>query len=435
MLGRYEYTDETSNKYWTLTLVGSEEYQAIYGRIETAERKGTEMKGPIMDEAKALKTVKSKLQKGYVLVEKFGQGTPLKKQPKKSAKKKAPAKKPAPKVSIDEFVSKCEHFQPSRCTADLPVEFKEYHIAEEKCDGGRYVFYIGCSPINEGDDALISRGLSVTGDLIDKIHNMPQLQTASNLEDFQGTIIDGEVYAGRDKFPEVNSVMLSGHNKALSKQQDDGYLTYVAFDIMFFKGVDVRRRPWHERRKILEHVVSSLDYPEYYLRETEQEQSPMRTLEVYTENFDQVFQQIIEDDGEGLIIKDSRQAYGLGWAKWKKRADVSVIITGFKSGSKGGKYANSLGSFIISAFDEKGNLVEIGHASGMSDEIRNDVWNNKEKYLNQIVDVYAMEMSKANRLRHAVFCRFREDLADIKACTIKKVKEDLKKSKVGKKRF
>jgi predicted DNA-binding WGR domain protein len=60
MLGRYEYKDEKSDKFWTIEKVGPE-YKATWGRIGSAGQ------GPkIYTEGEAYDKIQEKISKGYV---------------------------------------------------------------------------------------------------------------------------------------------------------------------------------------------------------------------------------------------------------------------------------------------------------------------------------------------------------------------------------
>lgn len=63
MIGRYEYTDAKSNKFWQLEESSDGLYRATWGRIG-ADGQSTEY-----DRGTAEKKVREKLAKGYVLVE------------------------------------------------------------------------------------------------------------------------------------------------------------------------------------------------------------------------------------------------------------------------------------------------------------------------------------------------------------------------------
>lgn len=63
LLGRYEYTEGNSYKFWTARLLRKDEYQAEWGSI-TARNTSTQD----IDEKTALKRIKEKIKKGYVKV-------------------------------------------------------------------------------------------------------------------------------------------------------------------------------------------------------------------------------------------------------------------------------------------------------------------------------------------------------------------------------
>lgn len=65
--------------------------------------------------------------------------------------------------------------------------------------------------------------------------------------------------------------------------------------------------------------------------------------------------------------------------KTMQTADLRVI--GFEKGKPLGKYENTLGKFVV---DYKGYPLGV---SGISEKVREDVWNNHEKYLGVIIEV------------------------------------------------
>ena len=463
-LGRYEYRDAKSNKFWSVKRISSG-FEVRWGPIGSS---GQSMTYDEFSEAEVRAKVTEKLRKGYVKIE-DSKGYELKLKPEYVAEEKAKtlaakklmaeiksldktelsardrlkaaAAKVKPKtVHIETEGEKkgteyykatdtvsaegVELVHPSRCTADLPEDLTAEHlVAEPKMDGSRYVMYFGCSPYNEGENALLSRRNSVTdGKYVDKTANVPHLFNEDSISDLKGTVLDGEIQA--EDFLSTNSIMNSGPRLAVQKQEESGWVNYYAFDIIYYCGTDVRRKPLSERRKILEYVVTVLNNPN------------IKAIEQFTvkdKDFNEYFNQITSDGGEGLIIKDVRRAYGTGWAKMKKSYDISCIVTGFKAGN--GKYKTSVGSIALSVYADDGELVEVGFASGFDDATRADMAKNPDKYLNRVVDVFAQEIqdskkskSKVGRLRHPTFHRFRDDL-NVGHATASKMWEDFKKVK------
>lgn len=317
---------------------------------------------------------------------------------------------------------------PSRCTAKLPDDLsKEYLIAEEKLDGSRYVLYIGGDPYGRSTpNALLSRRVStVDNKHVDRTQNLPHI-TAKTYAGLEGTILDGEVQA--TDFLETNSIMNSGPKLAVDKQFHIGPCTYHVFDVMFFRGKDVRGLALDQRRKILEAVVERMN------------NEHVKTIEQIKGDLTQYFNKIVAKGGEGIIVKDTRQGYGSGWAKMKKSYDVSVVVSGWHPGKPGTKYKNMVGSLLLSVYHE-GKLLEVGRASGFDEVIRNNLTDNFEEYRGKVIDVFVQEIQDSKRsasnpvgrFRHATFHRFRDDV-NAEDCTSEKLEADMKASKTKSKR-
>lgn len=312
-----------------------------------------------------------------------------------------------------------ELIRPSRCTADLPEDLEQEHfVSELKLDGSRYVLYLGPAADPYGRqklNALLSRRESKTdGKFVDKTANIPHI-TDEHYKGLDLTVLDGETFL--KDFATSQGVMGSSPKVAIEKQAEEK-ITYWVFDIMAYRGKDVRGRPLAERRKLLEAVVATMG------------NDHVKAIPQWKSGHAAIFQKVVSRGGEGTIIKDVRAGYGVGWAKMKKAYDVSCFISGYKPGK--GKYEGGVGAIAISVYDDSGNEIEVGFASGFSDEIREELGSDPEKWKYKVVDIYAHELSKPSkdhpngRLRHPTFLRFREDLED-SDCTLTKLKEDLAK--------
>jgi ATP-dependent DNA ligase len=313
-----------------------------------------------------------------------------------------------------------ELYAPSRCTAKLPDVLDNPNlVAELKIDGSRYVLYFDCDPYErQAGNTLLSRRPSVTdGRLVDKTANVPHI-TKDLFDGLGGTILDGEMVSA--DFTSTNSIMNSAPRVALQKQKEIGLITYHVFDIMAYKGVDVRNKTLAERRKILKHVIEKIDNPH------------IKMVEQVTENLEEFFNKTVAKGGEGIVVKDLRMAYGVGWAKMKKSYDVTCFVSGFKDGN--GKYKGGVGAIAISVWrDDFAAPIEVGFASGFDDATRADMTKNPKKYMGRSVDIFAQEISKDNRLRHPTFHRFRDDVLSHE-CTIEKLKKDIAVGKKAKSR-
>ena len=113
---------------------------------------------------------------------------------------------------------------------------------------------------------------------------------------------------------------------------------------------------------------------------------------------------------EGVMINfaDAPYQFGRGNAllKVKKMQDVDLTVVALEEGNNSN--ANSLGAFIV---DYKGYKVRVG--SGISKELRERVWANKEDYIGITISVQYFEETKNQdgglSLRFPVFIDFRYD--------------------------
>lgn len=97
---------------------------------------------------------------------------------------------------------------------------------------------------------------------------------------------------------------------------------------------------------------------------------------------------------EGIMVKDPNSSYETkrtaSWLKIKPFIELSMVVTGFEEGT--GKNVGKLGAVICEAepSEETGGRHVISNVgSGWSDEERDEVWRNREKYRGFILEVKA----------------------------------------------
>lgn len=103
---------------------------------------------------------------------------------------------------------------------------------------------------------------------------------------------------------------------------------------------------------------------------------------------------------EGLVVKSPGHLYQLkrswDWMKIKAADPDEVTIIGFNEGT--GKFEGNLGS--VKCRRKNGVIVDVG---GFTDEIRYHIWNNKELWLNEIIEILYHEETPDGSLRHPRF--------------------------------
>jgi DNA ligase-1 len=109
---------------------------------------------------------------------------------------------------------------------------------------------------------------------------------------------------------------------------------------------------------------------------------------------------------EGAMIKDLHAPYkfGRGYEVMKLKAfhDTSLSIKRCLEGT--GKHLGKLGSVVV---EYHGVEVQVG--SGFSDELREEIWNNKDSFSGRIIEIRYQEVTPDGSLRFPTFVCFRND--------------------------
>jgi len=278
------------------------------------------------------------------------------------------------------------------CSGGFPEEYWQDNtiIAEDKKDGDRRALHVRHDlewhPMT-GRRTSVKDGL-----LIEKGRNLPNI-TAVNLPFPDGTILDGEVVVPGGNSSDTTTVM-GRKPRAVDEQKElTKHVQYCVFDIIFLGGKDMRELPMKQRRKQLEKLFQRKGIPKQ-----------IKLIKQRKVNKKKYFDDIVENGGEGVVLKDINTTYGSGWYKAKKVITIDTVIMGYKEGK--GKYADTIGSLRLGVY-KGGNLVEVALASGMDDEIRRKIGENRERFIGKIVEVSCQEVTKKGRLRHPQFKEFR----------------------------
>ena len=88
--------------------------------------------------------------------------------------------------------------------------------------------------------------------------------------------------------------------------------------------------------------------------------------------------------------------------KLKAFHDVDLPIEQLLEGT--GKHSGKLGSVVV-----KYNGVNVQVGSGFSDELREDVWADKDRFIGRIIEVRYQEETPDGSLRFPTFVCFRND--------------------------
>ena len=117
---------------------------------------------------------------------------------------------------------------------------------------------------------------------------------------------------------------------------------------------------------------------------------------------------------EGIMIKDPDATYKTkrtdAWLKIKPFITVDLEVVGFESGKPESKFANTLGGLVCQGVDQ-GKLIKVTVGSGFSDELRDQIWSNRESVKGRIVeikgDAVTQNQDGSYSMRFPVFMQFR----------------------------
>ena len=271
-------------------------------------------------------------------------------------------------------------------------------ICERKLDGVRIQLRVfnSTKEVNYPHCRLFSRNISLkTGFYSERTDNFPHFRDFG-IAELANTILDGELLVPNVPFSETSAVVLSLPEESISKQEEIGKPVFNAFDILFYKGKDLRSTPLIERKVYLEEAVRELSNNYVVVNPWYQEEVTMYfTKHGYTSileksrwlsdntlyhelkfceygkiegfnvlvhlSFKAYFLYITKIlNGEGIMLKDPNSIYEhkrtRAYQKVKKEIDRDVIIIGFTEPTKeyGGKFPKGYWEYFI---DNNSNKV------------------------------------------------------------------------------
>lgn len=247
------------------------------------------------------------------------------------------------------------------------------------------------------------------GQLIDGLDELHQdienvIQASGLLDMFpNGFAIDGELLL-KNEDNLTSDALFRATTKELRKNGKKQNITYNIFDILpldefYYK--DASTQMYKERRAILDTIQSG------------QFTQVVPVLDVITKNDIPKWSNYASDQGwEGIMLN-----YANGYYRTKRSAELLKVkkmhtadleIVGFNQAIDG-KNAGQLQSINVKLDDE--NVVQVG--SGLTEELRLEIWNNQDKYLGAMVEIQYFELSEnqngGKSLRFPVFKDFRFD--------------------------
>lgn len=291
------------------------------------------------------------------------------------------------------------------------------YVAEIKWNGYRQL-WVG--------NNLLSRSIGVDGMQKSKTAWVPQItEDLMKLGDYW---FDGELlrYPGGTSH-DVTKIMQSKIEVALEKQESQGYLTYVIFDLLHTPEGDVTKWPWHARRAELEKVFAKyLDGHPWIKLSPVYKHEAIQDALTYSQKAG--LEGIMLKNQYGIWVpstatKDSRPANNWYKIKHEHVDEEDCIIIGFVPPEQhfkgeGGKIdpsrytkywlRNWIGGVKIGQY-RNGVLVPVGSFSGITDDLRQDMSEHGNRYIGRVVMIKAFGRNESGHFTSPVFCGFRDD--------------------------
>jgi len=269
--------------------------------------------------------------------------------------------------------------------------------ASRKYDGYRCL-----AVIKDGDVTLYSRNGTV-------YENFPSVeQSLSEMFPVGYRVLDGEIMS--DDFQAMQSTAFA--NK---RGTTVGDVSYHVFDMIPWEEWESKEfcTKKSERLCMLKYGIS-LDQLLLNQDDAEELTYPdnIKLVEhTYVSDLNELLEMektYIEEGYEGVMFVPDIPYY-LGkktnkMIKLKTFKSQDVEIVGFNPGKSDGKYADTLGSFIVKQEDG-----QICNCNVRGDKFRDDIWKNKELFIGRIFEAAYQEETNDGIMRFPVFKRWRND--------------------------
>lgn len=274
------------------------------------------------------------------------------------------------------------------------VEGKTFAITT-KIDGGRVI-----ALKENGKVSFFTRVGQKYEGLVDLEEEMSRLLPDNICLDGEITLLDKGDLSSKEQYKETMKIVRT-------KDKEKHGIKMLVFDCM--SAEDFKQQQcaltYEERRAKLNRVFKQdLAKLKYF------ELLPLLYVGADTNKIAELLEEEITKGEEGIMINIWDAFYEFkrtnSLLKCKKFNSCDLRIIGFEEGT--GKYIGMLGALIC---EYKGNWVKVG--SGLTDELRKEIWDNQLKYQDTIVEINFFEETRDSTgkesLRFPTFKDFRPD--------------------------
>ena len=227
-------------------------------------------------------------------------------------------------------------------------------IFEPKWDGFRALVF------RDGDEVLIQ-----SRDEKPLNRYFPELIEPLKSELPRRCVLDGEIVLARDGALDFEALQLRIHPAAsrVKLLSEEIPTSIVFFDLLCEGNKDLRSKPFQERRKKMESLLSSAESPIHLTPAT-------IDLTVATDWFRR-----FEGAGlDGVVAKPTSGTYESNkrvMLKVKHERECDCVVAGFRWHKKGN--GTSVGSLLLGLFDDEGKLQHVGVCASFTDKKREEL--------------------------------------------------------------
>lgn len=223
--------------------------------------------------------------------------------------------------------------------------------------------------------------------------------------------LDGELWVGRGKF-EDTGIIRRGIDKLDSQEWIDKNITYQVFDLPNSK------LPFEKRMIKLKEIVDHREkcYKlDKHLPKNKPKKCPIQFVKQVKieskEQLDKMFNEIVDDGGEGVMIRKPASPYEMDkrsqmLLKLKKTDDRECVIIGYKDGT--GRLKGHLGALECEFTNEDGKKIQFNIGSGLTDQQRENPGYKKTFSKGTVITFTYNGLGKNGRPRHPRFLRVRK---------------------------
>ena len=274
------------------------------------------------------------------------------------------------------------------------VEGKLFAITT-KIDGGRII-----ALKENGQVSFFTRAGQKYEGLVDLEEEMRELMPDNTCLDGEITLFDRGDLSSKEAYKQTMKIV-----RQTTNMEKHG-IKMLVFDWM--PAEDFKKQECHYsyygRREWLHEIFSNQDFTYFELL-------PILYCGRDTSKITEILEEQVARGEEGIMINDCCGSYEFkrtnNLLKVKKMQTMDLEIIDFEEGE--GRLAGTLGAILVRY--KNGNVVKVG--SGFSDQLRKEIWQNRDSHLGTICEIqYFEETTNADggeSLRFPIFKDFRHD--------------------------